>query len=37
MLGYVVEADLDLVLVLDAWIGGPLTPYLAQGDAGALG
>lgn len=30
MLGYVVEADLDLVLVLDAWTGGPLTPYLAQ-------
>lgn len=30
MLGYVTQADIDLVLVLDAWTGGPLTPFLAS-------
>lgn len=29
-LGYVTEADLDLILVLDAWTGGPLIPFLAS-------
>lgn len=36
-LGYVVESDLDLILVLDAWTGGPLTPYLARRAGVALG
>lgn len=29
-LGYVAEADLDLILVLDAWSQGPLTAHLAR-------
>ena len=29
-LGYVIESDLDLILVLDAWSGGPLTHFLAK-------
>jgi hypothetical protein len=30
LLGYVAESDLDLMLVLDNRIGGPLTPFLLQ-------